>query len=241
MAQNIKVLVEAGKASAGPPLGPALGPTGVNVGEVVAAINEKTKDFAGMKVPVEIIIDTSTKSFEVKTGSPPVSQLIMKELGLEKLSPNPKFEKVGNLAIEQIIKIAKSKLDSMNCLSLKSAVKTIIGSCNSIGVLVEGMEPQEAIAAINEGRFDREISEERTVMSEEKKQLMAQELSEKKAELEKELEEIKAEEEKEKGAVEEAAIETEGEVPAEVEKKEEEGKPASDSKNVTEDKKTKQE
>jgi len=211
MAQTIKVLVEAGKASAGPPLGPALGPTGINVGEVVAQINEKTKDFAGMKLPVEVTIDPSTKSFEITTGSPPVSQLIMKEIGVEKLSSNPKLEKVGNLAIEQVIKIAKSKIDSLNCSSLKSAVKTMVGTCVSIGVLVEGMEPAEAIKAINGGKFDTEISEGRTEVSADKEKLMESELSDKKAELEEELAAVNAEKEKEK-AEEEAKVEAEGEV-----------------------------
>ena len=193
MAQTIIVLVEAGKANAGPPLGPALGPTGINVGNVVAAINEKTKDFAGMKVPVEVTIDPATKSFEIKTGSPPVSQLIMKELGLQKLSGNPKLEKVGNLAIEQVIKIAKAKIDSLNCLELKSAVKTIVGSCVSIGVIIEGMKPAEAIVAINAGKFDTEINEGRTEVSADKKNLMAKELTEAKAELAEELAEQAAE------------------------------------------------
>ena len=211
MAQTIKVLVEAGKASAGPPLGPALGPTGINVGEVVGQINEKTKPFAGMKVPVEVIIDTSTKSFEIKTGSPPVSQLIMKEIGAAKLSSNPKYEKVGNMAIEEVIKIAKSKIDSLNCLEMKSAVKTIMGSCVSIGVLIEGQEPAQAIEAVNAGKYDTEIKEERTEMSEEKKKLMASELSDTKAKLEKEMADIKAEEKTE----EEAKVEVEGAATAE--------------------------
>ncbi len=219
MGQRVKVLVDAGKASAGPPLGPALGPLGVNVGQVVAKINEKTKAFEGMKVPVEIVVDPATKEFEVKTGSPPVSQMIMKELGGEKLSPNPKYEKVGNLAIEQVIKIAKSKFDSLNTTSLKSAVKSVIGSCVSIGVLIEGMEPGEAIKAVDEGKFDKEISEERTEMSEEKRKKMEEELSEKKAELEKELKEIEVEEEKEVTEG-EAKIEAEGKA---TEEKEESG------------------
>ncbi len=206
MAQRINVLVDAGKASAGPPLGPALGPLGVNVGEVIAKINEKTKDFAGMKVPVEVSVDPSTKKFEVKTGSPPVSQLIMKEIGAEKLASNPKFQKVGNLAIEQVIKIAKMKLDTLNCLAMKSAVKTIIGSCVSIGVIVEGMEPRDATKAVNEGKFDKEINSESTTVSAEKKAILAQQLSETKAALEKILNELKAEAAA-AAPVEEAAVE----------------------------------
>lgn len=240
MAQTIKVLVDAGKASAGPPLGPALGPTGINVGQVVAQINEKTKDFSGMKVPVEVIIDPATKEFTIRTGSPPVSQMIMGELGLEKLSPNPKLEKVGNLAIEQVIKIAKSKIGSMNCLSMKSAAKTIIGSCVSIGVLVEGMEPAGAVKAVNEGRFDKEIEEERTEVSAEKKALMAQELSDRKAELAEELAEMEAEkaaEEAAEAAGEEAVVEAEGEAPAEKKEGAEEKKPGTSLDRKEEDKK----
>ena len=213
MAQRIKVLVDAGKASAGPPLGPALGPLGVNVTEVINKINEKTKDFAGMKVPVEVSVDPNTKKFEVTTGSPPVSQLIMKEIGAEKLASNPKFEKVGNLAIEQVIKVAKMKMDSLNCLSMKSAAKTMIGSCVSIGVLVEGMEPRDATKAVNDGKFDKEINSESTTVSAEKKKALAEQFAKKKAELEKVLKEIKAEEEAAAAAA--APAVAEGAVPAE--------------------------
>jgi large subunit ribosomal protein L11 len=194
MTQSIKVLVDAGKASAGPPLGPALGPLGVNVGQVIAQINEKTKPFEGMKVPVEVRADPKTRTFEILTGSPPASQMIMKEIGASKLSSNPKYDKVGNLAIEQVIKVAKSKMDSLNCLSMKSAVKTIIGSCVSIGVLVEGNDPKGAVRDVNEGKYDKEISEERTKVPEEKKKRLETELAEFKARLAKELEELKKEE-----------------------------------------------
>jgi large subunit ribosomal protein L11 len=196
MAQSVKVLVDAGKASAGPPLGPALGPLGVNVGLVIAQINEKTKSYVGMKVPVEVSVDPSTKAFTVKCGSPPVSQLIMKDIGIEKLASNPKLEKVGNLAIEQVIGIAQAKLDTLNCLSLKSAVKTIIGTCVSIGVLIEGMDPKDATKAVNEGKFDKEIAAGKTEVSADKKKLLAQQLAAKKAELEKKLRELKAEADK---------------------------------------------
>jgi len=214
MAQTIKILVDAGKASAGPPLGPALGPTGVNVGLVVAKINEKTKDFAGMKVPVEVIIDPKTRSFDVKTGSPPVSQLIMKEVAVEKLSGNPRYQKVGNLAIEQVIKVANSKMDSLNCTSMKSAAKTVIGTCVSIGVLVEGMEPKEATKAVNEGKFDKEITAIKTDVSPEKKKQLAQQLADVKSKLEKQLAAVKAEAEAAKPTV-AGTVVAEGEAPAE--------------------------
>ncbi len=81
---TIPALVEGGKASAGPPLGPALGPLGVNINQIIAAINEQTKEFKGITVPVKVIVDKDTKQFEVAIGSPPVSALIKKELGIEK-------------------------------------------------------------------------------------------------------------------------------------------------------------
>ena len=83
---KIEALVKGGQASAAPPLGPALGPTGVNIGEVINAINEKTKGFNGMEVPVKILIDSKTKKFEIEIGTPPVTSLLKKELKKDKLA-----------------------------------------------------------------------------------------------------------------------------------------------------------
>ena len=107
--ETVEALVEGGKASAAPPLGPALGPMGVNIGQVVAKINEVTASFKGMQVPVKVIIDTDTKEFDVEVGTPPASALIKKEAQVEKGASNPLQEKVADLLIEQIIKIAKMK------------------------------------------------------------------------------------------------------------------------------------
>lgn len=81
---TIPALVEGGKASAGPPLGPALGPLGVNINKIIETINEQTKEFKGITVPVKVVVDKDSKQFEVIVGSPPVSALIKKELGIEK-------------------------------------------------------------------------------------------------------------------------------------------------------------
>ncbi len=107
--ETVESLVEGGKASAAPPLGPALGPLGVNIGEVVKVINEKTAGFKGMQVPIKVIVDTDTKEFEITVGTPPASALIKKEANIEKGSGNPKADKVADLLIEQIIKISKMK------------------------------------------------------------------------------------------------------------------------------------
>jgi len=155
---DIKVLIEGGKASAGAPLGPALGPLGVNIGEVVNQINEKTKDFAGMKVPVTVSVDAETKTFEISVGSPPTSALVKKELGLDKGSSNPKADFKGSLSIDQVKKVAEMKLEKLASHSLKSAAKEVIGTCNAMGVQVEGKPARDVLREIEEGKFDGKLS-----------------------------------------------------------------------------------
>ncbi|HHI00826.1 50S ribosomal protein L11 [Thermococcus aggregans] len=152
--QIVEVLVEGGKATPGPPLGPAIGPLGLNVKQVVDRINEATKDFAGMQVPVKIIVDPVTRQFEIEVGTPPVSQLIKKELGLEKGSSEPTRNIVGNLTMEQVIKIAKAKKQQMLAADLKAAAKEVIGTALSMGVTVEGKDPREVQKEIDEGVYD---------------------------------------------------------------------------------------
>jgi len=154
MSETIEALVEGGKASAGPPLGPALGPMGVDIMQVVNTINDKTKEFKGMKVPVKVIIDPKTKNFEIKVGTPPASALIFSELGLEKGSGSAGTHKVGDLSVEQAIKVAKMKETNLLGKELKQKTKEIIGTCVSIGVTVEGKKPQEIQKAIDEGEYD---------------------------------------------------------------------------------------
>jgi len=190
--EKIDALVEGGKASAAPPLGPALGPLKVNISEVVNQINEKTKEFKGMKVPIKVIVDTDTKEFEIEVGTPPVSQLIQKELGIKKGSGIPNKDKVGNLAIEQAIKVAKMKQDSMFVNNLKSAVKTVIGSANAMGLLVEGKTAVEINKDVDEGKYDKEIQAGNTNVPENKKAVLKEQLDSVQKLLEKDREAIKA-------------------------------------------------
>jgi len=164
--QTVEALVEGGKASAAPPLGPALGPLGVNIGKVIADINAKTKSFAGMQVPIKVIVDED-KSFVITVGTPPVSALIKKEAGVEKGSGSPKTDKVADIRIEQVIKVAKMKEDSALGRNMTTRVKEVIGSCNSMGILVEGMEPRAAIAEIAGGKFADKIKAEKTELTKE--------------------------------------------------------------------------
>lgn len=183
--QTVETLVKGGQASAAPPLGPALGPLGVNIGQVVGEINKKTAAFGGMQVPVKVIVDTGTKTFEIEIGTPPASALIKSEAGIEKGASNPKTDKVADILIEQIIKIAKMKENNLLGNDLKAKVKEIIGTCNSMGVLVEGVPAFEAIKLVNEGKFDAEIKAEKTELSAEEKKKLAEEKKKLAEELEK--------------------------------------------------------
>lgn len=181
--QTIEALVEGGKASAAPPLGPALGPLGVNIGEIVNEINKKTASFKGMQVPVKVIVDSDTKEFKVTVGTPPASQLILKEAGVQKGSGSPLADKIADLKIEQIIKITEMKEDSLMGKTMKEKVKEIVGTCQSMGILVEGVPVPEAIEMINQGKFDKEIIERKTELSadelkelEEEKKRLAEEM-----------------------------------------------------------------
>ncbi|MFA6268505.1 MAG: 50S ribosomal protein L11 [archaeon] len=153
---ELKVMVDGGKASAGAPLGPALGPTGVNIGEVVAQINEKTAALSGMKVPVTIKINKN-KTFEIEVGLPPMSALIKKEAKAVKGAANPKIDVMGNLSIKQVVGIAKTNFDKLNATSMKECAKIVVGSCDSMGITIEGMKARDAQKAIRTGKWDAEF------------------------------------------------------------------------------------
>ncbi|NQV09531.1 50S ribosomal protein L11 [Candidatus Woesearchaeota archaeon] len=187
--EKVEALIEGGKATAAPPLGPALGPFGINIGQVVSDINKKTASFKGMQVPVKVIIDTDTKEYTIEVGTPPASSLILKEANIEKGSGNPLQDKVADLKIEQIIKISKMKEDALLGKTLKDKVKEVIGTCNSMGVMVEGVSGKDAIGLVNEGKFDKPIAEEKTELSaeelkdqEEERKKLAEEMENRKEE-----------------------------------------------------------
>jgi large subunit ribosomal protein L11 len=150
----VEALVNGGQATAGPPLGPALGPLGVNVLAIVNKINEVTKDYAGMKVPVKVNVNTDTKEFEVTVGTPTTSALIISELGVAKGSGVPNTEKIGDLSLEQAVRIAKLKSENVLAKDLKAAVSEVLGTGVSMGVTVEGKDPREVQKEISEGKHD---------------------------------------------------------------------------------------
>ena len=156
-AQKVSSLVTGGAASAGPPLGPALGPLGVNIMEIIKAINEKTKDFEGMKVPVTVSVYPDTKKWEIEIGIPSAAALLLKEAGIQKGTGTAGTAWVGDITIDSVIKVANTKLEKSYASSLKSVVKTIIGTCLSLGIKIEGKTPKEITAEINEGKWDSKL------------------------------------------------------------------------------------
>lgn len=227
---QVKLLVEGGNMQPGPALSQKLGPAGINIGQVIQKVNDATKNFTGMKVPVEVEIDMSTKNIDIKVFSPPVAELLKKELGIKKGSGLQEKTKVANASIEQIISVSKTKLPNLLSKNLKTAVKSVLGSCLSLGILVENKNPVEVIRETDEGKYDEEIQEERTETPKEKKEKIDAYFAKILAEQEK----IKQKEEAAKAAVEaavaapEAGTVKEGEKPEEI--KTEEKKPEKEKK-----------
>ena len=192
----IEALIDGGKATPAPPLGPQLAVYKMNIGKVIQDINEKTKEYEGMKVPIKIIIDDVTKEYEIKIGTPPVSSLIRKELGLKKIAPEKRGEEVeekeeegkgkkedkkvveeevektekkgkkkepeervivGDLTIDQCIKITKMKRESILAKDMKKALKEIVATVVSMPVTIEGKSPKEILKEIDEGKYDSKL------------------------------------------------------------------------------------
>lgn len=149
---QISGLVEGGKATTGPPFGPALGPLGVNISAIVNEINKKTEAFSGIKVPVKVFVDAATKKYRVEVGSPTTSALILRELGIS-AGAKTKEETVGNITLEQVKKIATTKEASMYGKTLEDKVKQILGTCKSMGVTCEGQNPKDVIKKIDSGEM----------------------------------------------------------------------------------------
>jgi large subunit ribosomal protein L11 len=152
--KSVSALVSGGEANAGPPLGPALGPLGINVLQVVNTINDKTKDFPGMKVPVKVEVDPETKKFTVEVGIPPTTALIAKEANIIKGSGTAGINYAGNITMASAIKIAKMKIESSYAKDIKGVVKEVIGSCMSAGVKVEDKPAKEVYSDISADKYD---------------------------------------------------------------------------------------
>jgi len=205
---QVKLIVDGGKMAPGPAVAQQLGPMGINLGKVISDVNEATKGFAGMKVPVELDVDPKTKTYKIKVFSPPVAELIKKEIAVEVGSGDAGKYKVGNISFERIVSIAKTKMPNLLAKDLRSAIRLIVGTCVSLGVLIDSKNAKDVEKDIVAGVYDKEIKEEITEPSVEKKNKLDEFFAILKAKQEKEkkaLEEAKAAEEAAKAAAAAAA------------------------------------
>src|SRR6056297_2499505 len=159
MAGTIEALVPGGQANPGPPLGPELGPTPVDVQDVVSQINDETAAFDGMEVPVTVEYDDDG-SFTIEVGVPPTAELIKDEAGFETGSGEPQENFVADLSVDQVKKIAEQKHPDLLSYDLKNAAKEIVGTCTSLGVTIEGENPREFKEKIDAGEYDDVFAEE---------------------------------------------------------------------------------
>lgn len=191
--------------SPGPAVAQQLGPMGINMGEVISQVNEATGEFKGVTVPVHLNVDPKTKKFTIKVLSPPTSELIKKELGIEKASGARLKQRVGNFSIEQVISISKAKHDSLLSNEFISTVKSIVGTCQALGVLIENKESQEVMEEIVQGKYSEEIDAKKTDTDPEKRKeldLYFETIAEKQEAVKKAEEAEKAAEEEKKAAAE---------------------------------------
>ena len=131
----IKLQIPAGKASPAPPVGPALGGTGVNIMQFVKEFNDRTANLGGVKIPVVLTV-YKDKSFEFITKEPPMAVLIKKAAKIEKASGKPNREKVAKITKAQVEEIAKQKMPDLNAASLESAMSMVAGTARSMGVVI---------------------------------------------------------------------------------------------------------
>lgn len=165
---EIKLLVEGGEMKPGPSLSQKIGPLGLNLGKIISDVNKATTSFKGIKVPVTLDINTKTKDVSVKVSTPPTAELLKKEFAIQKGSPQPNNIKMANASIEHLIKIAKVKQPDMLVESFKAAVKSVVGSCASLGILIESKEPKLVMEEIDKGVYDSIIEKGDETPSEEK-------------------------------------------------------------------------
>jgi len=178
-------MVEGGKASTSPQLAQTLGPLKMDMKQVLGDINTKTSVYQGLKVPVELNINEKDKSYTIFIKSPPAAELIKNSMKVETGSGEPEKKKIGNISIEQLMGIAKMKMESLFTHDLKASIKTVAGTCNSIGILIEGNDSRTFNQLLGEGKYDAAIKSGNTEVSPERLEELKEELKVKQVELDK--------------------------------------------------------
>jgi large subunit ribosomal protein L11 len=164
MTENVDLLIEGGSASAGPPLGPSLAPIeGVEVGQIVSEINDKTSSFEGMEVPVTVEVDEETGEHTIEVGTPPAAQLIMEEIGIGSGSAEPNNDKVGELSFEQACSVARAKSSDLLGNDLRGCLKEIAGTAQSMGVRIDDTDAYDFQSQVDQGKYDDRIESEEEI------------------------------------------------------------------------------
>ena len=158
--KKFNFIVPGGGATGGPPIGPALGPMGVNIMNIVAEINKQTGDYKGTPVPVDVFIDTDTREFTVKVGMLSTFALLTQAVGITKGSGTPHSAKVGDLPFEKLVDVARKKKAGLYAATLKSATREVLGTCHSMGVTVDGKPAKEVQDLIKSGAYDAQLKED---------------------------------------------------------------------------------
>ncbi|MFB6252865.1 MAG: 50S ribosomal protein L11 [Halobellus sp.] len=158
MAGTIEVLVPGGEANPGPPLGPELGPTPVNVQDVVQEINDETAAFDGMEVPVTVEYEDDG-AFSISVGVPPTAELVKDEAGFDTGSGEPQENFVADLEVDQVKKIAEQKSSDLLSYDSFNAAKEVVGTCTSLGVTIEGNDPRQFKERMEDGEYDDVFAE----------------------------------------------------------------------------------
>ncbi|NIB99499.1 50S ribosomal protein L11 [Halobacterium sp. R2-5] len=153
MAETIEVLVAGGQADPGPPLGPELGPTPVDVQAVVQEINDQTEAFDGTEVPVTVEYEEDG-SFSIEVGVPPTAALVKDEAGFETGSGEPNEDFVADISIEQLKTIAEQKKPDLLAYDTRNAAKEVAGTCASMGVTIEGEDARTFKQRVADGDYD---------------------------------------------------------------------------------------
>jgi len=159
MAGTIEALVPGGEADPGPPLGPELGPTPVNVQEVVSDINDRTDAFDGMEVPVTVDYEDDG-SFSIAVGVPPTAALIKDTAGFEVGSGEPQKDFVADISVEELKQVAEQKGPDLLAYDTKSAAKEVAGTCVSLGVTIDGEDARTFDERVDSGEYDDMLAEQ---------------------------------------------------------------------------------
>ena len=159
MAGSIEALIPGGEADPGPPLGPELGPTPVNVQEVVSDINEQTAAFDGMEVPVTVEYEDDG-SFTISVGVPPTAALIKDTAGFETGSGEPQRDFVADMSVEEVKQVAEQKGPDLLAYNIKNAAKEVAGTCVSLGVTIDGEDARTFGERVEDGQYDDVLAED---------------------------------------------------------------------------------